>query len=270
MELIDIGCNLTHDSFDRDRDRVLADARAAGVVQMVITGASEAGSVAALALASARPGELFATAGVHPHLAEDFSRDTESVLAELHRHPRVVAVGECGLDYFRDFSPRPAQRRAFERQLELAVACGKPVFLHQRDAHEDFVAILREFRPQLAAAVVHCFTDSRAAMLDYLALDCHIGITGWICDERRGQHLKDFVHEIPAERLMIETDAPYLKPRNLRPKARTHRNEPQWLPWIAGTVAALRGVSPPRLAAETTAAARAFFSLPPAPDQALQ
>ena len=261
MELIDIGCNLAHDSFDDDREQVLAAARAAGVVQIVVTGASEDGSLKAAELARGRPGKLFATAGVHPHLASSYNADTESVLAELHRLDEVVAVGECGLDYFRDFSPRPDQRRAFERQLALAVDCGKPVFLHQRDAHADFLAILREFRAQLSQAVVHCFTDTAAAMQDYLALDCHIGITGWICDERRGHHLKDFVAEIPAGRLMIETDAPYLKPRNLRPKARTHRNEPQWLPWIAGTVAACRGISPPDLAVQTTANARQFFGL---------
>ncbi|MEE4637597.1 MAG: TatD family hydrolase [Wenzhouxiangella sp.] len=262
MELIDIGCNLAHDSFDEDRERVLADARAAGVVQIVVTGASEDGSLKAFELARTRPGELFATAGVHPHLASDYSTETESVLIELHAREEIVAVGECGLDYFRDFSPRPAQRRAFERQLSLAVGCGKPVFLHQRDAHQDFLAILGEFRPQLSGAVVHCFTDTHQAMLDYLELDCHIGITGWICDERRGHHLKEFVGEIPVDRLMIETDAPYLKPRNLRPKVRTHRNEPQWLGWIAGTVAACRGVSPPALAAQTSACARAFFDLP--------
>jgi len=262
MELIDIGCNLAHDSFDSDRDHVLAAARAVGVVQIVITGASEEGSLKAAELARTRPGELFATAGVHPHLASGYNADTESVLAELHMLNEVVAAGECGLDYFRDFSPRPDQRRAFERQLELAVTSGKPVFLHQRDAHVDFMAILREFRPHLSRAVVHCFTDTAAAMRDYLELGCHIGITGWICDERRGHHLKDFVTEIPSDKLMIETDSPYLKPRNLRPKVRTHRNEPQWLPWIAGTVAACRGVTPPRLAAETTACAREFFGLP--------
>lgn len=262
MELIDIGCNLGHESFDSDREQVLAAAHAAGVVQIVVTGASEEGSLKAAELARARPGRLFATAGVHPHRAGDYHADTESVLVELLKRDQVVAVGECGLDYFRDFSARADQRRAFERQLELAAACAKPVFLHQREAHQDFMAILREFRSHLRRAVVHCFTDTAQAMRDYLDLDCHIGITGWICDERRGFHLKEFVAEIPADRLMIETDAPYLKPRNLRPKVRTHRNEPQWLPWVAGTVAACRGTTPPQLAAETTACARAFFGLP--------
>lgn len=262
LELVDIGCNLTHDSFADDLDAVLEAAQAAGVTQIVVTGASESGSVAALKLAQDRPELLFATAGLHPHHADDYNSTVESVLAELHQQPEVVAVGECGLDYFRDFSSRAGQRRAFERQLGLAVDCGKPVFLHQREAHADFMDILKAFRPQLSAAVVHCFTDSREAMLDYLALDCHIGITGWICDERRGHHLQDFVHEIPADRLMIETDAPYLKPRNLRPKVRTHRNEPQWLPWVAQTVAECRGQCLAALAAETTACARSFFNLP--------
>jgi TatD DNase family protein len=260
-ELIDIGCNLTHDSFDADRREVIEAAGAAGVNHLVVTGATESESVAAADLAEHWPGTLTATAGVHPHHAGDLGHDTETVLAELHRLDHVVAVGECGLDYFRDICPRPQQHKAFERQLQLAIACQKPVFLHQRDAHDDFLAILKDHRPHLAAAVVHCFTDTRQALLDYLELDCHIGITGWICDERRGVHLKEFVHEIPADRLMIETDSPYLKPRDLRPKVKTHRNEPQWLPWIARTVADARGVSAEQLADETTQTARAFFNL---------
>jgi len=262
IELIDIGCNLTHESFQQDRRDVIEAALAAGVAHMVVTGATEQGSVDASALALEWPNVLTATAGIHPHHASDFCADTETVLAELHQLPHVVAVGECGLDYFRDFSPRRAQRKAFERQLELATQCQKPVFLHQRDAHEDFLAILKDYRQALGAAVVHCFTDTQQAMADYLAIDCHIGITGWICDERRGHHLKEFVADIPADRLMIETDAPYLKPRDMRPKVKTQRNEPQWLPWIAQTVAQARGVSVELLAEQTTQTARSFFNLP--------
>ncbi len=259
--LIDIGCNLADNSFDEDRGQVIEAASQAGVVAMVVTGATEPGSLQALDLTKHWPHCLTATAGVHPHHAQDFTTDTESVLKELHQQEAVVAVGECGLDYFRDFSPRRAQHHAFEQQLELAVLAQKPVFLHQRDAHEDFLAILRTYRSELVGAVVHCFTDTREAMLDYLALDCHIGITGWICDERRGHHLKEFVHEIPPDRLMIETDAPYLKPRDMRPKVKSHRNEPQWLPWIAQTIAQCRGVSVEVIAEQTTECARAFFSL---------
>ncbi|MEM1081255.1 MAG: TatD family hydrolase, partial [Pseudomonadota bacterium] len=248
MHWIDIGCNLGHDSFDHDWTEVVDHAHAAGVVQLVLTGASVEGSDRACELASQRPGALFATAGIHPHLATSFTSEAANHLASLHQRPDVVAVGECGLDYFRDFSPRSAQHHAFEGQLELALRCAKPLFLHQRDAHDDFLAILKPIRDQLGPVVVHCFTDRRQALFDYLDLDCHIGITGWVCDERRGLQLKEMMPQIPADRLMLETDAPYLKPRNMRPKVRSHRNEPQWLPWIGGAVAALRGVSPDALA----------------------
>ena len=262
MHWIDIGCNLGHESFNHDRREVLDRAGEHGVVQLVLTGASVAGSERALELAREHPERLRATAGVHPHLAADVDRDALERLAALHDDPMIAAVGECGLDYFRDLSPRPVQRNAFEEQLALAERAGKPVFLHQRDAHDDFRAILAETRDRLGPVVVHCFTDSRRALFDYLDLDCHIGITGWVCDERRGRELKELVPEIPDDRLMLETDAPYLKPRNLRPKVRTHRNEPCWLPWIGGAVAALRGVTPTRLAEQTTANARSFFGLP--------
>jgi TatD DNase family protein len=261
MELIDIGCNLTHDSFDSDRAQVLEHAREAGVVQMIVTGASEEGSRKALELALEHPGELFATAGVHPHRASEYSFDTEALLRDLSAQPAVVAVGEAGLDYFRDFSPRDAQREAFTRQLRIGIDSGLPLFLHMREAHEDFFSILREARKDLSDVVVHCFTGSREELHAYIELDCHIGITGWICDERRGTHMREFLKDIPADRLMIETDAPYLKPRNLRPKVKSHRNEPRWLPWILGTLAAARDEHPQALAEQTTANARRFFRI---------
>ena len=261
MELIDIGCNLTHDSFDSDRAKVVELARQAGVAQMIVTGASDKGSHAALDLAQEYPGILFATAGVHPHHASDFTAETEARLRKLTSEKEVVAVGETGLDYFRDFSPRDIQRDVFRRQLAIGEDSGLPLFLHMRDAHEDFHAILRENRDRLSDIVVHCFTGNRQELHDYLDLDCHIGITGWICDERRGTHMKKFLGDIPADRLMIETDAPYLKPRNLRPKVKSHRNEPRWLPWILGTLAAARNEHPEDLAKQTTANARRFFRI---------
>ena len=267
MELIDIGCNLTHDSFDGDRDAVMLRARQAGVVQMIVTGASEEGSRAARKLALDHPGTLFATAGVHPHHAADFNDATEQLLRELSGREGVVAVGETGLDYFRDFSPRDVQRAVFLRQLEIGIDSGLPLFLHMRDAHADFHAILREARDRLSDVVVHCFTGARAELRDYLDLDCHIGITGWICDERRGIHMQDYLADIPVERLLVETDAPYLKPRNLRPRVKTHRNEPQWLPWIIDTLAAARGEHPEFVAERTTANARRFFRIPAQLDQ---
>jgi len=261
MELIDIGCNLTHDSFDDDRDQVIEAAFEAGVHQMIVTGASADGSRDALQLAREWPQRLYATAGVHPHRASAYDADTDTLLRELATQPEVVAIGETGLDYFRDFSPRDAQRSAFEAQIAIAIDTGLPFFLHQRDAHEDFIAMLREHRDQLHEIVVHCFTGSREELHECLDLDCHIGITGWICDERRGTHMKEYMSDIPADRLMIETDAPYLKPRNLRPKIKSHRNEPRLLPRILGTLAACRHAHPADLAEATTRNARTFFRI---------
>jgi TatD DNase family protein len=260
MELIDIGVNLAHDSFDADRDAVMRHAAAAGVVQMVVTGASVDGTRKAIDLAVAHPRVLFATAGVHPHHAADLTPESLLTLEACARESVVVAVGECGLDYFRDFSPRDLQRRAFASQLEIAARVGKPVFLHQRDAHDDFLAILREHR--ITNGVAHCFTAGEKERDAYLELGLHIGITGWINDERRGLQLREVVKGIPANRLLLETDAPYLLPRDLKPLPKSRRNEPRFLPQVALAVAAARGESVESLARTSTDTARRFFGLP--------
>jgi TatD DNase family protein len=260
MQLIDIGANLAHDSFDADRDAVLQRALQAGVVQMVVTGSSEESSAKAIELSRAHPDVLFATAGVHPHHAADLTADTLPALRELARFPEVRAAGECGLDYFRDFSPRDLQRRAFAWQLELAKELDKPVFLHQRDAHDDFFAILKEHG--ITRGVAHCFTGSENERDAYLELGLHIGITGWINDERRGLELRNVVRGIPADRLMIETDAPYLLPRDIRPTPKSRRNEPAYLPHVLRAIARARGEEPEAVAAASTATARGFFGLP--------
>jgi len=259
MELIDIGANLAHDSFDADRDAVLKRATAAGVAQIIVTGSSEESTRSAIDLSVAHPGRLFATAGMHPHHAADLTTDTLPALQALARDPHVVAVGECGLDYFRDFSPRDLQRRAFGWQLELAASSRKPVFLHQRDAHDDFIAILREHH--VTRGVAHCFTAGEKERDAYLELGLHIGITGWINDERRGLHLREVVKAIPADRLLIETDAPYLLPRDMKPAPKTRRNEPAYLPYVVRAIAAARGETPEAVAAASTDAARKFFGL---------
>lgn len=261
MQLIDIGANLTHESFRRDLGAVLERAREAGLAKMIVTGASRTGSAHALELAREHPGMLHATAGVHPHHAGDYGPETDAFLRELAREPEVVAVGETGLDYFRDLSPRPAQRAAFEKQLAIAVDLHMPLFLHQRDAHDDFMALLKAVRDRVPAVVVHCFTDDKRALFDYLDLDCHIGITGWICDERRGLHLRELVREIPGNRLMLETDAPYLLPRDIRPQPSDRRNEPMYLAHICEVVAGLRGEKAETTAANATATSRAFFAI---------
>lgn len=261
MQLLDIGANLTHESFHHDFDAVLQRAKDHGVSRLMVTGASRDGSTHALALARAHPGVLYATAGVHPHHAVDYDDATDALLRGLAAHPEVRAVGETGLDYNRNYSPRDVQLAVFERQLQIAVEMHKPLFLHQRDAHHDFIALLRRYRDKIPGAVVHCFTDTGEALRDYLALDCHIGITGWICDERRGTHLRELVKEIPANRLMIETDAPYLLPRTVRPQPAHRRNEPMYLRHICEEIARDRGEPAEVTAAHTTATAEAFFGL---------
>lgn len=261
ITLIDIGSNLTHDSFAGDRDTVIARAIDAGVRRQIVTGADLAGSKQAAAMAESNPAVLSSTAGVHPHHASSFDAALQEELYELLRRPQVVAVGECGLDYHRNFSPPEAQRSAFAAQLEMAAAVRKPVFLHQRDAHGDFLAILKDFRGRLVGGVAHCFTGGRSELEDYQSLDLHIGVTGWVNDERRGQSLREAVPHIAADRLMIETDAPYLLPRDLRPPPKSRRNEPCYLPHIAASVAHLRGESLESLAASTTRNAGRFFGL---------
>jgi len=251
--------NLAHDSFDADRDAVVERAINVGVTRMLVTGSSLASSHAAIELVRHQPLRLRCTAGVHPHHADELQPAQFAELAELAQLPQCAAVGECGLDYFRNFAPRQAQLRTFRRQLELAVAVRKPVFLHERDAHADFLALLQEFRGQLSGGVAHCFTGELAQAQAYLELGLHIGITGWICDERRGLHLREVVRHIPAERLLIETDAPYLLPRDLRPKPRTRRNEPMYLPQVLQAIATARGESSAALAHITTANAQHLF-----------
>lgn len=262
MNLIDIGANLAHESFCDDLDAVLERAAAAGVGTIIVTGSCLDSSRQALAMARQHPGRLYATAGLHPHHAAEYGPAHRQLFTEHGQLDEVVALGECGLDYFRDLSPREQQRRAFADQLRIAIEAKKPVFLHQREAHEDFLPMLREMREELVDCVVHCFTDSRAALEDYLALDCHIGITGWICDERRGRDLIDSVPLIPSHRLMIETDAPYLLPRTIRPRPKTRRNEPMHLPAVLQAVAQARGESVETLAQSTRDTSRRFFRLP--------
>ena len=263
--MIDIGANLAHESFSHDLPQVLQRAWDAGLEAIVVTGSSRTSNTAAAALCTLAPGRLFSTAGLHPHHANEWGPEDAALIRELAQLPQLVSLGECGLDYFRDLAPRADQRRAFSAQLALAAELGKPVFLHQRDAHTDFLPILREYRPQLKNVCVHCFTDNGEAMADYLALGCHIGITGWVCDERRGGPLRALIPQLPMAALMIETDAPYLLPHNL-PKGlaplRSRRNEPGLLPYVAQALATLYDCTAAELGKATAENSRRFFALP--------
>ena len=261
MELVDIGANLTHVSFEQDFSQVVAEARAAGLGHIMLTGTDLETSIAAQAMAAQNVDFFSSTAGFHPHVASNFDSASLAELETLLHCDEVVAVGETGLDFNRNYSPKDAQIQAFEQHLELAQRTQKPLFLHQRDAHEDFVAILKRYRASLTGGVVHCFTDTDSALREYIDLDMHIGITGWICDERRGLDLQQHVRLIPDNRLLIETDAPYLLPRSLRPKPKSRRNEPKHLIEVLKTVARCREQSEQEIAELTTENARRLFGI---------
>ncbi len=264
-QLIDIGVNLTAKTFQKDLPQVIERAVRAGVSHIGVTGTNLQHSDKAIELCEQYPEVLFSTAGVHPHYASEWDDKTAQEIHSMAQMPCVKALGECGLDYNRNFSDPKDQRKAFEAQLELAADCQLPVFLHQRDAHNDFLDILSRWRDQLSGAVAHCFTGSVEEARAYLELDCYIGVTGWLCDERRGKSLQQAVTEIPLERLMIETDAPYLLPRdlpeNLSSQLHERRNEPLLLPHICAALAGYKNLRVQDVALQTTQQAKQFFKL---------
>ena len=268
--MIDVGVNLASSDFDADRPDVLRRAFAAGVTTLIATGTDVESSRASEALAgcdAAGAPRVYATAGVHPHHAGeageagDAGDDWPQAIAAIAESPHVVAIGETGLDFYRDFSPRDAQRDVFRRQIELAVETGKPLFVHDRDSAGETRRILSDYRDGLADCVIHCFTGNAAELDAYLEDGYHIGITGWICDERRGRKLVELAPRIPADRLLVETDAPYLLPRTIKPKPRSRRNEPAFLRWVVRQLAQCRREDPDLVAQRTHDNARRFFRL---------
>ena len=256
--MIDIGANLTDKSFRDDLAQVIERAVAAGVEKIVVTGTDLHTSKAAQAIAHQYPSQLTATAGIHPHHADSVGGDW---LANLRTQciQGAVAVGETGLDFFRNFSSGRNQRRVFQAQLELASELNLPVFVHDRDTNGEVLEFLSRYAK--TNVVVHCFTGDAALLQEYLNIGCYIGITGWICDERRGGELAALAPKIPDERLMLETDSPYLMPRTISPRPKTRRNEPMNLPYVLNSVATLRGQSELQVNEFTTANAVRFFKL---------
>ena len=257
--MIDIGVNFHSSQLKGLAAELLTRAAAAGVTHILATGTSLHASE--LALAFARTHErVWATAGVHPHDARHWDAASTAQFEPMWADDLVVAVGECGLDYNRMFSPREAQRQAFEAQIAAAVRTAKPLFLHCRDAFDDFEAMLRDAAAAGAHGVVHCFTEGAAEAEAFLALGFDIGITGWVTDAVRGSTLREAVRVIPADRLHLETDAPYLRPKNAG-KTRPY-NEPALLPFVAKAVAELKGMDVAALSAQATANSRRLFKLP--------
>ena len=263
LKLIDIGINLTSDSFDEDRDQVITSAEAIGVAQFIVTGTSVSDSLRAAEIANGYPGKVFFTVGVHPHYAAEFDQFSKNALRDLLTLPAAVAIGECGLDYFRNFSSPEKQRSAFSAQLELAQETKKPVFLHQRNAFDTFLSMIREVRSGLVGGVAHCFTGGPDELKKLLALNLYIGITGWLCDERRGTSLREAVRKLPLNRMLLETDAPYLMPKDLPEKPPSRRNEPRFLLHILKRLAKETGYSIETIAHSTTRNAKMLFGLTP-------
>ncbi len=261
LELIDIGVNLSDAAFDKDRGEVVERAIAAGVSTLILTGTTLAESQACLKLAEHYHDQCYTTAGIHPHYAKDATPQHFNELRSLYEQAKVVAVGEAGLDFNRGLSPRTVQEQVFEKQIELAIETGLPLFCHEREASKRFADIVKTYRDDMVDLVVHCFTADKDSLYRYLDLDLHIGITGWVCDERRGFHLHPLLRDIPTTRLMIETDSPYLLPRTLTPKPKNRRNEPAFLPEVMQMIAQQTEKSCQQIAEETSATARAFFRL---------
>lgn len=263
--MIDIGINLFNKQFSHDTDQVIHRAQQAGVQKMILTGVNVDNSKRAQAFAHKHPGVLHSTAGIHPHDAKGMTNESISVLRSLLQHNEVVAVGECGLDFDRDFSPRPQQETCYEQHLDLAIECNKPLFLHERAAFQRFTEITNAFITQLPEAVVHCFTGTIQEAKKYLDMNFYLGFTGAISDTRRFDYLKEVIEYVPLDKIMIETDAPFMLPKNIPSTHinRNHprRNEPAYLPYVSNYIAAIKQISVEEVNQQTTLNATHFFRL---------
>lgn len=259
--MIDIGVNLTNARFDKDREQVIQRALTAGVSKQLLTGTCIESSQSALSLAKQFPNILYSTAGIHPHDADNAPLNFAEQLQFLLKECSVKAVGECGLDFNRNFSTPENQKRIFSAQVEIAAELSKPLFLHQRDAFKEWFGILQPYLMQVPAMVSHCFTGDQSQLKTCLDNGMYIGITGWVCDKKRGQQLRDIVRYIPLDRLMIETDAPYLTPQNIRPKPKSSRNEPAYLSHVVTMIAEHSCYTEQQIVNASTANATRVFNL---------
>ena len=238
-EIADIACNFTSDRFDNDLDEVINQAIVNNITKFGLICSRLSDIDKLLEIYNRYSKYMFFTIGVHPHHANEINEEYLKKLKEVINNNNPHAIGETGLDFFRNLSTYEEQIFAFEEQIKIAIDTNKPLFLHQRDSHDDFIKILRKYSSDINKSVVHCFTGTKEQLNDYLELDCYIGVTGWICDAKRNVELRKTIKNIPLERLMIETDCPYLIPKNLEEKPKNNRNEPTYLNHIANEVAAL-------------------------------
>jgi len=257
---IDIACNFTHDSFKDNLDEVLNNAEHAGVDKFVLLCASLDDIDPIKVIQNNTPEKLFISAGIHPHHATEILEINYDALFNKLKSINPNAIGETGLDYFRNISPPDIQKKSFGMHIEIAKELNLPLYLHQRDAHSDFIRIIKENISNFPKFVVHCFTGTQAELDEYLELGAYIGLTGWICDAKRNIDLRKSIKNIPIEKMMIETDSPYLIPKNLMLKPKKNINEPKYLPHIANEICELTGYELEELKSATSNNAIKFFS----------
>ena len=238
-EIADIACNFTSDRFNNDLDEVIDRAIANNITKFGLICSRLSDIDKLLEIYNRYSKDMYFTIGVHPHHANEINEKYLKKLKESISNNNPHAIGETGLDFFRNLSTYEEQIFAFEEQIKIAINVNKPLFLHQRDSHDDFIKILKKYSSDINKAVVHCFTGTQQQLDDYLELDCYIGVTGWICDAKRNVELRKTIKNIPLERLMIETDCPYLIPKNLPDKPKNNRNEPNYLDHIVNEISIL-------------------------------
>ena len=260
-EIADIACNFTSDRFNNDLDEVIDRAIANNITKFGLICSRLSDIDKLLEIYNRYSKDMYFTIGVHPHHANEINEKYLKKLKESISNNNPHAIGETGLDFFRNLSTYEEQIFAFEEQIKIAIDANKPLFLHQRDSHDDFIKILRKYSSEISKAVVHCFTGTRQQLDDYLELDCYIGITGWICDAKRNAELRKTIKNIPLERLMIETDCPYLIPKNLPEKPKNNRNEPNNLNHIVAEISALINIDEDVLRDETFKNTLDFFTI---------
>jgi TatD DNase family protein len=258
--LFDIACNFSSDRFEKDLNKVIKRAKDNNVTKFLLVSASLKDAEKVNKIYQDNKDSCFLTIGAHPHHANEFNSSSPSEMKRLIDEYKPHSVGETGLDFFRNISSYEEQLFAFEEQIRIAIETNLPLFLHQRDAHDDFMKIISKYKNDISKAVVHCFTGTQEELDDYLELGFHIGLTGWICDERRNIDLRKSLKNIPLDKLMIETDCPYLIPRNLSDKPKNNRNEPAYLPHIANEIALLINLDKDKLIDITYKNSISFFS----------
>ena len=260
-EIADIACNFTSERFDDDLNDVINRAITNKITKFGLICSRLMDLDKLLKIYSRYSKDMFFTIGVHPHHANEINDRYLKNLKEVININNPHAIGETGLDFFRNLSTYEEQIYAFEEQIKIAIETDKPLFLHQRDSHDDFIKILKKYSSNLNNSVVHCFTGTKAQLEDYLNLDCYIGVTGWICDEKRNVELRKTIKNIPPSKLMIETDCPYLIPKNLRNKPKNNRNEPSSLNHIVSEIAILMEINEDVLREETFKNTKNFFNI---------